>query len=315
MRRRLLVAAMVTTTLAAGGCGTLDTMQRQAIFQPGQEQGRWHREPPAGTEQFDLELPNAQRVHAWFMASSRGAQAPTVLYLHGRRWNLNNNLFRLDRWRALDVNLLAIDYRGFGRSTSLLPSQDSAREDIGAALDELVRRQPDAGRRFVYGHSLGGALAISAMTGPQVPAVAGLIVESTFTSIPDIVRANGYGWLPGIDLLVTMPLPSVEHIARLRTPLLVIHGGADQVVPVSMSDRLYAAARLVPPGHKRLLQIAGGTHSSASRVDPQAYEAAIRSFMTDAAELAGAPTTTAPQPAAATAVTAGRMPDPAVSLD
>lgn len=309
-RHRMLVTALLTS-LAVTGCGTLDTLQRQAIFQAGQDQSRWHREPPADTEQFDLVLPNRQRVHAWFMASSRGAQAPTILYLHGRRWNLNNNLFRLDRWRALDVNLLAIDYRGFGRSTDLLPSQDSAIEDIGAGLAELVRRQPDAGRRFVYGHSLGGALAIRAMTGSPAPAVGGLIVESTFTSIPDIIRANGYGWLPGIDLLVSMPLPSVDHIAKLRTPLLVIHGSADRVVPMSMSEQLYAAARQVPAGHKRLLQIAGGSHSSAARGDPQAYEAAIRGFLADAAAHAGTDTSAAGQPA----VTAGHSPEPAVSMD
>ena len=164
-------------------------------------------------------------------------------------------------------------------STALLPSEETATEDTRLAFEELKRRQPDPARRYIYGHSLGGALAIdlAARELKEEPnAVAGIIIESTFTSIPDVVRGMKWGWVPGLGLAVTQPFDSMTKIQQVRAPLLVLHGTSDSVVPHAMADELYAAAG---SADKRLVKIEGGTHSGMSRSGATAYRDAVTEFV------------------------------------
>ena len=283
---RLLTRPLALLAIAVGlggafaGCASLDEWQRQAIFNPARDNPRWFSEPIAGTEEYDVELPNGHRVHMWHIAQPKNAAAaPTVLYLHGARWNMNGSVFRIARWHELGFNVLAVDYRGFGKSTDLLPSEESATEDTRLAFEELKRRQPEPSRRYLYGHSLGGALAIdlAARELKENPnAVAGVVIESTFTSIPDVVRGTKWGWVPGIGLAVTQPFDSMSKIRELRAPLLVLHGTADGVVPHTMADELYAAAG---SSDKRLVKIEGGTHSGSSRTGGSVYRGAVLDFV------------------------------------
>lgn len=275
-----LLAIVLGLGGAFAGCASLDEWQRQAIFNPARDNPRWFSEPIDGTEEYDLVLPNGQRVHMWHIAQPKNAAAaPTVLYLHGARWNMNGSVFRIARWYELGFNVLAVDYRGFGRSTELLPSEETATEDARLAFEELKRRQPEAARRYLYGHSLGGALAIdlAARELKEDPnAVAGVIIESTFTSIPDVVRGMKWGWVPGLGLAVTQPFDSMSKIREVRVPLLVLHGTADSVVPHTMADELYAAAG---SNEKQLVKIEGGTHSGSSRTGGTVYRQAVLDFV------------------------------------
>lgn len=277
--RRLLAAALLAA-LGVAGCSGLDAWQREAIFAPQTGEQPWWREAPAGTEVFDLTLDDGDKVRAWYLQAPR-ADAPAVLYLHGVRWNLNGNVFRIESWARMGYSVLAIDYRGFGASTPRLPSERSASRDAAAALAELARRQPDPAKRFVYGHSLGGAVAANLAGEPDRPAFAGLIIESSFTSMADMVGTLKWGWLPGASLLVTQPFDSARKLAALKMPMLFLHGTADQVVPHTMSDALYAAARNAPPALKRLVKIEGASHSGAVR-SGALYETAVREFIRDA---------------------------------
>lgn len=273
----LLSAATIGGGVA--GCSSLDEWQRQAIFNPVRDNPRWFSEPLSGTEQYDVNLANGHTLHFWYVPQPDAKNAPTVLYLHGARWNLNGSVFRMSRWVDLGFNVLAVDYRGFGKSTELLPSEETACEDARVALEELKRREPDPARRFIYGHSLGGALAIDLAAGVlKKPGneVAGIIIESTFTSIPAVVRGMRYGWIPGIGLAVTQPFDSAAKIAKVETPLLIIHGTADGIVPHVMADELYAAAA---SKFKKVIKIEGGTHSGASRTGGSAYRDAILDFV------------------------------------
>jgi alpha-beta hydrolase superfamily lysophospholipase len=275
-----LLAVVLGLGGAFAGCASLDEWQRQAIFNPARDNPRWFSEPITGTEEYDLTLPNGHRVHVWHIAQGKDARdAPTVLYLHGARWNMNGSVFRIARWHELGFNVLAMDYRGFGRSTDLLPSEETAAEDARLAFEELKRRQPDASRRYLYGHSLGGALAVdlaSRELREDPNAVAGVIIESTFTSIPDVVRGMKWGWVPGIGLAVTQPFDSVSKIRDVRAPLLVLHGTSDNVVPHTMADTLYAAAG---SREKKLVKIEGGTHSGSSRTGGSVYRQAVLDFV------------------------------------
>src|SRR5690606_4010315 len=157
----------------------------------------WAREPPANTEIFKLPVEGGQSLSTWYIPGAT-PDAPTVLYLHGSRWNLNSSVFRIERWQGMGYAILAIDYRGFGESSDILPSQLSATHDARVALQELKRRQPDPTRRFVYGHSLGGAVAVALAAQAEPDDFAGLILESTFTSIRDMIAASRWRDIPGL---------------------------------------------------------------------------------------------------------------------
>ncbi|MGE5337579.1 MAG: alpha/beta hydrolase [Gemmatimonadota bacterium] len=260
----------------ASGCASIDEWQRRNIFQHESSARYGDREPPAGGTAFELPLAGGGHLHAWYVPAAE-AGAPTVLFLHGARRNLSGSYARVELLRSLGFNVLAIDYRGFGRSTALLPSEQSAREDTRRAFEELIRRQPDPARRFVYGYSLGGALAIDLAA--DVDGIGGLIVESTFTSIPDLVRASRWNWIPLLDVIVTQEFDSMQKIAQVDEPLLLIHGTADRVVPHEMSDRLYAAAANVLPDLRRLVKIDGATHWNAALGGGEAYARAVREFV------------------------------------
>jgi alpha-beta hydrolase superfamily lysophospholipase len=277
--RRALAGGLIATC-AVVGCTRLDAWQREAIFAPAHGEQRWFSEPPAGTQSFYLEVAPGQKVHAWYWKSPDPA-APAVLYLHGARWNLNGSAFRMTSWTRMGYSMLAIDYRGFGDSTRLLPSEETAGQDAAAALQELARRQSDPAKRFVYGHSLGGAIAIDLASRKNMPPFAGLIVESTFTSIAAMLGTLKWGWVPGASLLVTQPFDSIDKIAKLTTPVLFLHGTRDTVVPPAMSDQLFTAAQRVAPNLKRLVKIDGASHSGAVR-SGQIYDQAVEAFIRDA---------------------------------
>jgi hypothetical protein len=273
--RWILAAAALA---AVAGCASLDTWQRRAIFQHERAvvDGRLRDEAlPPGAEAFDLVHADGERVHAWYVPAA--ADAPTVLFLHGARRNLYESRYRIDRLAGLGLAVLAIDYRGFGHSTPLLPSEDTALQDARLAFDELARRQPDARRRFVYGYSLGGAVAIALAA--ERDGLAGVVVESSFTSIGDLVRASQWGWVPFLGAAVTQEFDSRARIGRVNEPLLLVHGTADGVIPHTMSDELLAAASALPAHYKRLVKIDGANHRGAPFADRAAFDSALLDFV------------------------------------
>jgi hypothetical protein len=282
-RTRLFLVALAL--LAVAGCATFDTWQRRAIFQHERaavDQRFVDAALPPGTEAFDLVLANGDTVHAWYREAS--PLAPTVLFLHGARRNLYESQYRIDRLAGLGLNVLAIDYRGFGHSTPLLPSEETALQDAQAAFDELLRRQPDPRRRFVYGYSLGGALAIALAA--EHDGLAGVVVESSFTSITDLVRAARWGWVPFLGVAVTQEFDSLARIGRVNEPLLLVHGTADGVIPHTMSDELLAAATGVQAELKRLVKIEGANHRGAPFVDRAIFDNALLEFVGQAQRVA-----------------------------
>ncbi len=285
---KLVARLVIVTTLAAigaTGCASLDGWQRKAIFQHTSSARFGGIAAPAGVEAYDLPLANGESVHAWYLRAA-AADAPTVLFLHGARRDLNGSAARIEHWQSLGFNVLAIDYRGFGRSTPILPSEASAIEDTRRAFAELKRREPDPARRFVYGYSLGGALAIELAA--HEDEIAGVVIESSFTSIPDLVRTTKWGWLPFVRLLVTQDFDSAARIARVNKPLLFLHGTADGVVPHAMADRLYAAAVGVAAEYKRVVKIEGANHRGVIGVGGGRYDRAVREFAAQASRAAAA---------------------------
>lgn len=265
--------------LVVSGCASLDRWQREAIFQTETAARIEGRSAPAGAEQYDLAMPGggetgADRLRMWYLPAA-AAGAPTVLFLHGARRNLYDNAGRIERLRALGFNVLAMDYRGFGRSTRILPTEESAIEDARQAYAELQRREPDPQRRLLYGYSLGGAVAIA--LAQEVDGLAAVMLEATFTNIADVVRERR--WVPFVGLVVTQKFDSLARIGGVNEPLLFLHGTADRVVPHTMSDRLHAAARGVPEAFKRVVKIEGASHWGVMALDPDTFGRTVREFV------------------------------------
>jgi pimeloyl-ACP methyl ester carboxylesterase len=276
LRRRLRFAfALLTAVIAAGaaGCVYLETKEREIVYRPVRDYVRTPADLGLSHEELWLAVPRIdgpgdERIHAWWLPSAR-AEAPTILYLHGVRWSLGNNLFRIARWQALGFNVLAIDYRGFGRSDGALPSEREIYADARAAWVEVRRREPRTDRRFLYGHSLGAAVALELAATED--GAAGVIAESGFTSLPDMAADRN---LP-VGALLTQRFDALERVKTLRIPAMFIHGTADAIVPASMSERLYAAT----PSPKRLLLIEGGSHSNFAGTGMADYRRAVDDFV------------------------------------
>jgi uncharacterized protein len=190
-------------------------------------------------------------LHGWWIP----ATAPTiaqVLLFHGNAGNIGDRVPHIALLTAAGFDVLAFDYRGYGRSAGR-PSERATYEDARAAYDALR----GSGRTIFLGESLGGAVALElALERPP----AGLILQSAFTSVRHMARLH-YPFIP--RALVPDAYPSLEIIPRLRAPLLVLHGSHDEIVPLMDGEALYDAApdpkriEVFDSGHNDLISLAG----------------------------------------------------------
>jgi uncharacterized protein len=289
LARRLLIGALALGALTACGTAALQHEEERLTFRVVKETPGWYAGLPDGVREFDIPVnsgADVQHIHAWWWPA-QNPNAPVVLYLHGARWSLTGQVFRLEQLRDFGFAVLAIDYRGFGKSDGDLPSEKTVYEDARAAWDWLVTQQPDPARRFIYGHSLGGAVAVdlAASLGepasPSMPVPAGvapwhgapaggLIIESTFTTLADMAREVTYSWVP-VGLLLSQKFDSMSKMAKVTMPVLVVHGAADRFVPSRFSQQLYDATT----APKELLLVEGGSHNNSMRTGADQYRKAL----------------------------------------
>ena len=277
----MLALAGAAGVLATAGRSELARKERELVFRIEPGTASWYNGLPRAVQEFNLPLSTprgVQHIHSWWWPAA-ARNAPAVLYLHGSRWNLTGQLFRISQLHDFGFSVLAIDYRGFGKSEGELPSENSVYADARAAWDHLAELQSDPARRFIYGHSLGGAVAVDLAhalsrdaqhAGHVVPA-AGLIVESSFTSLAHIASVLTSTRWP-IRWLLSQKFNSIDKIAAVHMPVLLVHGTNDRYVPARFSETLYAAA--AEP--KRLLLIEKGNHNNSMRVGSADYGKALR---------------------------------------
>ena len=265
----LLLSLIVLGTLL--GCSTLDEKQRAWIFQPSKSTWGGSARAAEGMDDVWIDFKSAEtgqpvRLNALWLAQPR-ADAPVLLYLHGARWNVRSSATRMRRLHSLGFAVLGVDYRGFGESTDTLPSEAMAYEDARAAWDWLAQQHPQRAR-FVFGHSLGAAIAVH-LAG-QVSDESGVILEGSFPSIADVVAASRWGWLP-VSPLITQRFAAGERVAAIGSPLLVVHGSADRLIPPELGRALYDKA--IEP--KRFELVDGGSHHNTNAVGLDQYRAAV----------------------------------------
>jgi uncharacterized protein len=296
---RVLVAALVVGGLSAG-CTTLEEKERELTFRVQKGDAGWFGGVPDSVHEVYVPVssaPDAPRIHAWWWPDAN-PDAPVVYYLHGVRWNLTGNLRRIEQWRQMGFAVFAIDYRGFGKSDGDLPSEQMVYEDAAAGWQWLIQRQPDPARRVIYGHSLGGAVAIDlaarlAEGAPgEGPQARGLIVEATFTTLADVAAELTYSWLP-TNLILTQKFDSIEKIKRVDMPVLVVHGAGDRYIPAKFSEALYRAA---PGPKKKLLLVENGSHNNSLWVGNGEYKRAVHELFELREPATATDATPAPRP-------------------
>ncbi|BAZ29570.1 phospholipase/carboxylesterase [Cylindrospermum sp. NIES-4074] len=275
--RLLLWAGMLGAIAYSAVCLFLFILQPRLIFFPA---ATIQKTP----ELFNLPyeevwLPVAVRsgklehIHGWWIKANQ-QNAKVLLYLHGNGINIGANLAHTNRFHQLGFSVLLIDYRGYGRSEGMFPNEMRVYQDAATAWNYLVKQQNiPPSQIFIYGHSLGGAIAIDLAV--QHSNAAGLIVESSFTSIRDVVVYRHQFWMFPIDLILTQRFESFEKISQLKIPVLFIHGTSDTTVPSFMSQKLYNAA----PEQKKLILVPGADHNNTAEVAGVQYLQWVESFV------------------------------------
>ena len=213
-------------------CGTVFFMQESFVFVPT-------RGEPGSTPKVlslpyeDLKLKSGDgEIHAWFIPAK--ADKGTILFCHGNAGNLGHRISTVKIWNDLGYNLMIFDYRGFGISTGS-PSEENCYEDTKTCYEWLKDNNKLSKKLIIHGRSLGGGPATWAALNLSSH---GLILESTFTSIPDMGRKQ-FPILP-VDLITYIEFPILERVSKLTIPLLVLHSKDDEFIPYSMAERLAA---------------------------------------------------------------------------
>jgi alpha-beta hydrolase superfamily lysophospholipase len=260
-------AALVLAVAVAGGCAYLtDARQGELIFRPTKAVWRGYDSERWAFQEHWIQVGKDHKLHAWWLAGD-DPKAPVVLYLHGARWNLTGSVTRIDRWRQLGFAVLAVDYRGFGKSSDVAPTEAFAYEDAEAAWDYIATIAPGR-KRFIVGHSLGGAIA--AELARRRPEAAGLVLEATFTSVGDMVSQSKWGFLP-VSLILTQKFDTLAKMPEVKVPVLITHGTRDSIVPFAMGERLFEAAT----SPKRFIKVDGAGHHNLSGVAFAQYRVAL----------------------------------------
>jgi len=207
------------------------------------------------------------RLHGWFVPAAQNSR--TVLFFHGNAGNISHRLESLQIFHRLGLATLIIDYRGYGRSEGS-PSEAGLYRDAEAALRYLTeRRGIPAQDIVVFGRSLGGAVAAWLAAHHALGA---LIVESSFTSVPERA-AELYPWLP-VRVLSRLNYDTQAYLQKVTCPVLIIHSPDDEIIPFQHGQRLLEAAR-----EPKQWLVISGDHNSGFLHSGKHYENGIRNFL------------------------------------
>ena len=210
-----------------------------------------------------------EQLDAWFVPAelARG----TLLFCHG---NAGNNSHRLDSIRLfheLGLSVLIFDYRGYGQSTGK-PTEKGTYRDADAAWQYLVEQRGIPPQHIIlFGRSLGASITAELAT-RQV--AAGVILESAFTSVPD-VAAKFYPWLP-VRWMSRYQYNTRKQLADIHSPVLIAHSRDDEIIPYSNGERLFEAAS----EPKQFLELRGG-HNDGFMVSGDSYLRGLEVFINE----------------------------------
>lgn len=228
-------------------------------------------------ESIMIPTQDGERIHGWYVPASKRGQnlgagpnaTPVLLFFHGNAGNISHRLDSIRIFNELGVDVLIVDYRGYGDSTGK-PGEEGVYLDGEAAWNYLVEtRGVESDRIVVFGRSL-GAVVGARLASRYSPG--GLIIESGFTSGVDMARRL-YPFLPA-RLITRLEFPLIDFARELRCPVLVIHSRDDEIIPFDMGEEIYEA---VPGENKTFLEIWGG-HNTGFYLSEAVYIPALEAF-------------------------------------
>ena len=268
-RRKILRYVLIILAAYAGLCLVLYLFQRRLIYLPSRGEGGSPHDLGLTHESVTIESGDDERIHAWWVPhpTARG----TALFCHGNAGNLTHRLQTVEIAHRLRLNILLFDYRGYGKSEGT-PSEQALRADVHAAWNYLVETRAARPKSItLWGRSLGGAVAAS-LTEDVTPA--GIIVESSFTSLPDMAQRR-FPWLPA-RYLCRDELDAARRLASCSVPKLILHSPDDDIVPFSMGEELMRVA--AEP--KRFVRLRGD-HNNGFIESGDIYIDALDRFLTE----------------------------------
>jgi fermentation-respiration switch protein FrsA (DUF1100 family) len=224
-------------------------------------------------DNVNFAAPNGPRLHGWWFAPL-GKHRGTIVYCHGNAANLTLHARYTEWMPKKGYAVLVFDYRGYGQSAGS-PTRDGTVADALAAIDYALARDPN--RTIVFGHSLGGAIAIVASA--QRKAVRAVVAESTFPSYRAVAAATAPTFSALVPLFVSEGQDPITYLPTLKErPLLVIHGEDDHIVPVALGRQLHEAAS----EPKELWVVPGARHFTPWLHVPEEFEARLDAFFSEA---------------------------------
>jgi fermentation-respiration switch protein FrsA (DUF1100 family) len=240
------------------------------VYHPEPWQDRdWARLSTLPLEDVWFQASDGARLFGWYVETQ--ADRPVILWSHGNAGNIIHRLDNLKLLHQMGLSVFLFDYRGYGRSQSLRPSEEGLYHDAVGAYDYLTRiRRVRAERMFLFGRSLGAAVAGELAV--QRP-VSALILESSFPSVEAVARYH-YGGLP-LHWLIGAEFRLIDRLPRLSLPKLIIHGERDDIIPLELGRQVFEAA--VPP--KEWYVIQGADHNNTYLVGGAAYFRRLGEFV------------------------------------
>jgi len=234
--------------------------EEKLIFFPQKfPEGQWEPEIPEGFELRDVFIKSGSlTLHAWFIEPEKREFDFTVLLCHGNAGNITTRFPKALAIASCGVPVLLFDYRGYGKSDEGDISENAIYEDATSAFSWLISQGLCEDEIVLHGISLGGGAACF-LTENFKPRA--LSLESTFTSIPDMCQVV-YPWIP--KFLVGTKFNNLERIKQFQLPVQILHGTADELIPVEMGQDLFDEAvepkwfiPIYGAGHGDLLEKAG----------------------------------------------------------
>ncbi len=265
-------AVGLAIALALALPNVLERLVASVLFQPSPGIDLHPAQLGIDASEIWLDTEDGVRIHGFFLPGPPGVDR-AILFLHGNAGNASHRLPNAAELARLGCDVLLLDYRGYGRSQGT-PSEEGVYRDARAGLAYLKEERGLREERvLLFGRSLGGAVAVDLAKGR---ALAGVIVESTFTSLADMGRAV-LG--PVGALLARSGFDSLTKIRALRAPLLSFHGDRDEIVPFELGRRLFEQA----PEPKAFEVIPGAGHNDTLEVGGRAYFERIARFVEEVA--------------------------------
>jgi fermentation-respiration switch protein FrsA (DUF1100 family) len=217
----------------------LYVIQERILYHPNLIRPRLQEWGAADMAEVTLKTADGLELNAWYKPAREGR--PTILHFHGNAGHIGGRGRKLSPYREAGFGLLLVDYRGYGGNAGT-PSEQGLYHDGRAALAFLTASGVPASRIVLYGESLGSGVATQmARELAEKEPVAALILEAPFSAAGD-VGAYHYPYIP-VRTLLRDRFASIEKIAQVKTPVMIVHGEDDRTIPVVLGRNLFAAAR------------------------------------------------------------------------